>query len=236
MAARPDDRGNRHSGAARPAALGALPYPGGGGARRHLDSRRAGGDACRLAVGRAQGQPGAAFQQCRRRPCRKRLSRRRRARRDVLRLAHRPARPQEIVLHHADGLSARHRGDRDVVESVKLHAVPLCHRRRHRRRICRDQFHHPGADPGARARLERSRHQRQLLDRRGDGRARLACAARSEGDRPGNRLAARLPDRGESGVGDLLHAVLDSGKSALADDAWPRRGGAAGDRRHRGAL
>ena len=75
---------------------------------------------------------------------------------------------------------ARHRGDRDVLESVKLHAVPLCHRRRHRRRICRHQFHHPGTDPGARARLERSRHQRQLLDRRGDGRARLArrCSIR----------------------------------------------------------
>mgnify|MGYP003693658899 CR=1 FL=1 len=32
-----------------------------------------------------------------------------------------------------------------VVESVELRAVPLPHRRRHRRRIHRDQFDHPGA-------------------------------------------------------------------------------------------
>src|SRR5450759_5082390 len=41
-----------------------------------------------------------------------RLSGRRGARRALLRLAHRPARPQDAVLHHADGLSHRHRGHR----------------------------------------------------------------------------------------------------------------------------
>ena len=61
----------------------------------------------------------------------------------------------------------------------KLRAVPLSHRRRHRRRIRRDQLDHPGADPGARARLDRPRHQRQLLDRRGARRVRRDRAARS---------------------------------------------------------
>ena len=49
--------------------------------------------------------------------------------------------------------------------------------------------------PGARARLDRSRHQRQLLGRRRAGRARLAGAARSRRDQSGTRLAARLSDR-----------------------------------------
>ena len=44
------------------------------------------------------------------------LSRRRRARRDRLRLAHRPHRPPQAVLHHARALSLRDRGDRVVME------------------------------------------------------------------------------------------------------------------------
>ena len=44
-----------------------------------------------------------------------------------------------------------------VVEFLELRAVPLPHRRRHRRRIRGDQFDHPGAHSGARARLDRSR-------------------------------------------------------------------------------
>ena len=39
-----------------------------------------------------------------------------------------------------------------------------------------------------------------------------------------------------AGAGDLLHAFVDSGKPALADDARPRRGGAPRRRGHRGAL
>ena len=87
------------------------------------------------------------------------------------------------------GLSRRHRGDRVLLEFLELRAVPLSHRRRHRRRIRGDQLDHPGADPGARARLDRSRHQRQLLDRRGARRGRRDRAARSGGDRSGIRLA-----------------------------------------------
>ena len=43
-----------------------------------------------------------------------------------------------------------------------------------------------------------------------------------EGDRSGNRLAARFPHRRRARSGCLLHADVAAGKSALADDAWPR--------------
>ena len=63
-----------------------------------------------------EGEPAAAFLQRRRRAREQRLSCRRGAGRAVLRLAHRPARAQAAVLHHARGLSRRHRGDRAVVD------------------------------------------------------------------------------------------------------------------------
>ena len=66
-----------------------------------------------------------------------------------------------------------------LLESLELRPVPLHHRRRHRRRVRGHQLDDPGAHPGARARLDRSRHQRQLLGRRGDRRGRLDRAARS---------------------------------------------------------
>ena len=87
------------------------------------------------------------------------------------------------------------RRDRVLVESLELPALPLHHRRRHRRRIRGDQFDHPGTDPGARARLDRPRHQRLVLDRRGARRARGDRAARPRRDRSRARLARRLPDR-----------------------------------------
>ncbi len=71
--------------------------------------------------------------------------------------------------------------------------------------------------------LDRSRHQWQLLDRRCRRRARLDRAARPGGDRSRYGLEACLSDRRVSGVGDFLHAVMDSGKPALADDARARR-------------
>ena len=92
---------NRHSGAARPPAVEPVSHPGGRGAGNHLDSRRSRGDARGLARRRAEGEPGAAILQCRRGAGGQRLSRRRGAWRAVLRLAHRPARPQEALLHHA---------------------------------------------------------------------------------------------------------------------------------------
>ena len=50
-------------------------------------------------------------------------------------------------------------------------------------------------------------HQRQLLGGRGHGRARLAGAARSQRDRSGDRLAARLPDRRDARARHLLYAA-----------------------------
>ena len=73
----------------------------------------------------------------------------------------------------------------------ELCAVSLSHRRRDRRRIHRDQFDDPGIGAGALSRLDRPRHQRQLLDRRGDRRDQRDRAARSAAARPdlGWRLA-----------------------------------------------
>src|SRR4051812_16768881 len=70
------------------------------------------------------------------------------ARRARFRLAHRPHRPQEAVLHHARALSLGNGRDRSVMECRELRAVSLPHRRRHRRRIYRDQFDHPGTGAG----------------------------------------------------------------------------------------
>src|SRR4029078_4283579 len=43
--------------------------------------------------------------------------------------------------------------------------------------------------------------------------------ARPRGDRSGDRVAALLRHRSGAGAGDLLHAAMAAGKSALADDA-----------------
>ncbi len=113
-------------------------------------------------VRRAQGQLRLGPEQCANRPCGKLLSRRRRARRILLRLADRSPRPQKAIHDHARRLPSRDCGDRAVVECVELFALPLSHRRRHRRRIHRHQFDNPGAYPGAVPRLDRPPDQRQL--------------------------------------------------------------------------
>ena len=177
--------------------------------------------------------PTLQFSNFDRRSRQQRLSRRRRARRARLRLAHRPHRPQEAVLHHARALSHRDRRDRAVVECRELRAVSLSHRRRHRRRIHRDQFDDPGTGAGALSRLDRSRHQRQLLDRRGDRRGRRHRAARSRVDRPRSRLAARLSHRRRASASSCCDADVDSGEPALADDPRPPRRGARDRRRDR---
>ncbi len=63
------------------------------------------------------------FSQLRRRIFQQRLSGGRRARRARFRLAHRPHRPQEAVLHHARALSRRNRGHRAVLGPCELRAV-----------------------------------------------------------------------------------------------------------------
>ena len=78
---------------------------------------------------------------------------------------------------------------------LELPALPLHHRRGHRRRVRGDQFHHPGAGAGARARLDRPLHQRLVLDRGSARRARRDRAARPGRIDPEHRLARRVPDR-----------------------------------------
>ena len=102
-----------------------------------------------------------------------------RRRRAVLRLADRPARAQEAVHHHGAGLPRRHDRLRPGVEFLVVRVVPHDHRRRHRRRIRGGECDDPGTDSRAAARLHRSRHQRQFLDRRGAGRARRSRGAQS---------------------------------------------------------
>ena len=161
------------------------------------------------------------------------LSRRRGARRARVRLAHRSDRPQETVLHHAGALSGGHRGDGAVLERRKLCAVPVSDRRRHRRRIHRDQFDDPGTGAGALSRMDRSRDQRQFLDRRGAGRDQRDRAARSAPDRPRSRLAARLSHRRLPRPCGVCDAYVDSGKSAVAGDPWSSRSGQCDRARYR---
>jgi hypothetical protein len=72
--------------------------------------------------------------------------------------------------------------------------------------------------------LDRSRDQRQLLDRRGARRDwRSIVLLDPAVIEPGIRLAARLPHRRAARHRHLLHAHVAAGKPALADDAWPRR-------------
>ena len=179
-------------------------------------------------AGALQAKPGPAIQQHRHRPRRQRLSRRRRAGRRLLRLADRPAGAQEAVLHHACRLPHRHRGHGVLLEPVELRALPLRHRRRHRRRIRGHQLHHPGADPGARARLDRSRHQRQLLGRRGDRRRRVDRAARSGAAAGRHRLARGVsPSARRSALSFCSCACgcpkARAGSSRMAGRTRPRR-------------
>ena len=96
-----------------------------------------------------------------------------------------------------------------------------------------DQLDHSGADPGALSRPHGSDDQRQLLDRRGGGRAGRRRAARSRPGRPRAWLAARLPARRGPRRRRVLHADVDSREPALARHARPRGGGRRGGRRHR---
>src|SRR5258708_1857029 len=83
------------------------------------------------------------------------------------RLSARSDRAQETVLHHAGAVSHGDCRDGAVVESRELRAVSISDRRRHRRRIYRDQLHHSGTGARALSWMDRPHHQWQLLDRRG---------------------------------------------------------------------
>ncbi len=189
--------------------------------RHHLDPRRPRGDVGRLGCRRVAGKPGAAFFGGRGGCGRQRLSRGCGRRRAAVRLSDRPVRPPQAVLCDVGGLPDRDCGDRLLVGFRELCAVPLSDRRRHRRRIRRDQLGDPGIGAGAVSRAHRSRDQRQLLA--GCSTRRVWCghlftagpaAARS-------RLAGRLWDRCGTRPRDIAVAAPHSGKPALADAARP---------------
>ena len=227
---------NRSALAARPSAVGPLSFAARGGAGRDVAARRSRSDAGGRGRECAEVQSGVALYQRRCRSRGQRVYRRRGARRARLRLADRPARPAQAVFHHARALPGRDRGNRAVVESGQLPAVSLSDRRGHRRRIHGDQFDDPGIHAGAGARLDRSRHQRHVLGRRGARRGRLAGAARSRPAAGRLGLARVLLHRRGAGAGDSADAHLGARKPALAAHAWRRARRARDRRRHRDAL
>ena len=178
-------------------------------------------------AGALKAEPGASFQQYRYRARRQRLYCRRGLGRAVLRLADRPAGPQEAVLHHPRRLPARHRGHRAVVEYLELRRVPLPDRGGHRRRIRRHQLD----DPGARSRRACAggpispSTAASGSARRWAQPGRSCCSIRPSSIRNTDG-GLRSCIGAALGVGDLLHAAVDPGKSALADDARARGGGA----------
>ena len=121
------------------------------------------------------------------------LRRRRRAGRAVLRQARGSARAQAACFSsRSPSTSSRTLLTALTFDFRSFAALPLRHGLRDRRRIRRDQLGDRRADPRARARLRRSRDQRQLLDRRGRGRGVEHRAARARPLRPRPRLAARV--------------------------------------------
>src|SRR5262245_60868447 len=96
-----------------------------------------------------------------------------------VRRAYRPARTQAAVLRHAYSLPPRHGGHGLLMGFPKLRLVPLSHQGRHWRRVYGHCLDHSGVRAGAISRLDRSHHQRQLLDWRSARRSRLDRATRS---------------------------------------------------------
>ncbi len=184
----------------------------------------------RVALGRDHRRSASPHRRSADRLRRQHLSHRRDYRRAWLRSSDGSAWAQEALPDHGRRLRGCDHGDRALLGLRLFRRVPFRHRPRHRRRICRDQFRYRRIDPGALPRLDRSRDQRQLLDRRRARRRRLPGRARSEHRAAGDRLARRLRDRRRARLLDHAAAPLRAGESALADGAWPparsrRRGG-----------
>src|ERR1022692_220770 len=111
--------------------------------------------------------------------------------------------PQEAVHDHAGGLPGCYRADGAVVFGVVVLRVPVPDRRRHRRRVRRDQFCYRRADPGPGPRPGGPDHQWLVLGRARRRRRRHGGAAEPEAFRPERGLAAVLrPGRG-AGPGAL---------------------------------
>ena len=116
-----------------------------------------------------------------------------------------------------------------VVEFLELRAVPLPHRRGHRRRIRGDQLDHPGARSPRAVRgwtdlvINGSFWIGAALGALGSIVAARSGAVIDPESAGGSRFVIGAP----AGADDLLHARLAAGKPALADDPRPRRGGRA---------
>ena len=178
--------------------MGAVSHAGRRRARHHLDSGRAGGDAGRRAVRRAEGEPGAAVSAMPRSALAgsaylvgavlgalvfgwltDRLGRKKLFFITLARLSGRDRRAPALSWSRASFV-----------------ALPLPHRRRHRRRIRRDQFDHPGTDArrAIAAGPTSSSTAASGSARRSARSARSCCSIPAVID-PGARLAARLPHR-----------------------------------------
>ena len=151
-------------------------------------------------------------------------------------MADRPLGTKKALLHHHRRLSHSDRADRRVLEWLEFLSVSVFHRRRDRRRICRDQLDNPGACAGALSRLHRSRHQRQLLDRRRAWRSGGGRASEPGFHRPGARLAAGLSRRRRARHRSFRHAYVDSREPTLAGHPRARRRSGSCGRRHRAAV
>ena len=153
--------------------------------------------------------------------------------RAAVRLSDRPVRPPQIVLCHLGALFDRDRRHRLLVGFRELRAVPLCDRRRHRRRVRGDQLGDPGTGAGAVPRAHRSGDQRQLLAGRRTRRGRRSRVPAARPAAAGYGLARRVRDRRGARPRHPGAAQLPPGKPALADAARPARRGRGGDRRDR---
>ena len=225
-----------HSGAARASAVGPFSRPGDCRARDHLDSRRTRSHARGFSRPGIEGQPGASILRFRGWIGWQRLPSRRGRRRAVFRLADRPAWAQKALLHDHRRLPHCDRADRARVERVLLFPVSLLHRLRHRRRIFRHQFDHPGTGPGALSRSTRSHDQRQFLGRRGARRRGRGRAAQSGAHPFRMGMAACVPDWRDPRARRLLHAHVGARKSALARNPRARKGRRGRRQRHRKAI
>ena len=114
--------------------------------------------------------------------------------------------------------------------------LSLLHRLRHRRRIFRHQFDHPGTGPRALPRPTRSHDQRQFLGRRGARRGGRGRAPQSGADPCGMGMAACVPDRRDPWPRRLFHADVGARESALARDPWARERGRGRRQGYRKAI
>ena len=148
-------------------------------------------------------------------------------------LRNRPFWTEEIIFYHGGGLFDRNRALSLLVEFLELRTFPRDHRRRNRRRICRDQFSNRRIDSGARARPRWLNDQRFLLGRRGSRLGRNCVPARSRASADLVGLALGVRDRSNARPHRNFLSPLDSGKPAMVDDSWTKRRSGENCRRSR---